>query len=128
MMTDKQLRQNIMAIASGLGWDYEQSHDMFESWGYGRSLRSMTRHNLFDLRDRLKGIQSVKRQKAFVFDKRGKKMYSLLKQAGWDMPRLNRYMIKRYRKTHWNLLDEQEQEGVMAMLRNYARKNGNLDE
>ena len=55
-------------------------------------------------------------------DKQGKFMWGLMKQAGWDKNRLVKLMVKKYQKTHWNLLIEPEKRQVISILRSYIKK------
>ncbi len=50
-------------------------------------------------------------------------MFSLMKQAEWTDTELRAYMIKRFHKSHWNLLDQRERRAVIAMLQYYINKN-----
>lgn len=119
-MTDKELRYSIMKIATGkYRWNYEEFHQLMQEWGFGISLKVLSRSRLIDLRNDLMGIKGDIIPKEFQLDDQGKYMYSLMKQAGWTMRRVNLFMIKRYKKTHWNVLLEPERRAVINMLRRY---------
>ena len=122
----KSLRRQIMAIsAAKYNWNYDEFHELMEDWGYGNSLRVLSYDKLLELRQKLRGIQ-VYRNKEFDFDDQGNYMYSQLKIAGWNMRRLNLYLIKRFKKTHWNILDEYERRAVINMFRSYIKRSKNV--
>jgi hypothetical protein len=58
----------------------------------------------------------------YTYDKQGMFMFALTKQIGWSDSDLRAYLIKHYRKSHWNLLTTTERRGVIAMLLNYQSK------
>ena len=121
-MTNKELRYSIMKIVTGkYKWSYDQFHDLMEDWGYGRSLRKLSKDRLFRLRNELLGITNYDIPDEFKLDKQGLQMYAIMKKAGWTMKRVNIHCAKRFRKMHWNILDETERRGVIAMLRNYCK-------
>ena len=119
-MTNKELRYSIMKIATGkYRWNYDEFHELMEEWGFGNSLRKLKRYKLIDLRNELLGIQDYNIPEEFQLDKQGMYMYSLMKQAGWTMRRVNLFCIKKYLKSHWNLLIKSEKRAVINMLRRY---------
>ncbi|MFA5628574.1 MAG: hypothetical protein WC965_14035, partial [Thiohalomonadaceae bacterium] len=86
----RKMRQSIMALASRRGWDYDQFHDLMESWGYGRSLRKLSYGELNSIRRFLTG-EDARLNGYFtigVLDAQGRYMWSLMKQAGWDWKRV----------------------------------------
>ena len=58
-----------------------------------------------------------------VFDDQGKYLWSLVRKAGWDSKQLQQLLMKKYDKTHWNILNETERRQVIGILRSYADKN-----
>lgn len=122
-MTNKELRYSIMKIATGkYRWSYEEFHDLMNDWGFGKSLRALSRGQLFVLRNELLGIVEYNVPDQFRLDDQGRYMYSIMKKAGWNMYRVNMYCIKRYHKTHWNILNEDERRAVITMLKYYSKK------
>ena len=61
-------------------------------------------------------------QKEWQLDEQGKLMWFLMKSIGWNQKRITSFMIKKYRKSHWNLLIEPEKRGVINMLRSYKNR------
>ena len=121
-MTNKELRYSIMKIATGkYRWDYDSFHELMQEWGYGDSLRKLKHDRLMELRMELLGIQDYHIPKEYALDDQGKYMYALMKKAGWTIKRVNLFCIKKYRKSHWNLLIEPEKRAVINMLRNYGK-------
>ncbi|HOQ80333.1 MAG TPA: hypothetical protein PKZ69_07125 [Candidatus Cloacimonadota bacterium] len=57
------------------------------------------------------------------YDEQGLYMHSLMKDAGWDEKGLQGFLVKNFRKSHWNLINESERRRVISMLRKYAAKN-----
>jgi len=127
----KTLRQQIMITAKQEhGWDSEEFHDVLQSWGFGRSLRLLTIKQLQTVLGIVKGEYSpdapdeLKRQldkySIGYLDQQGRYAWHLMKVAGWDWFRVQKYMVKKYYTTHWNVLTEDQKRGVIAMLRRYA--------
>ena len=44
-------------------------------------------------------------------------MHALMKELGWSQNDMQKYLLKRYSKTHFNALNEHERRGVIAMLK-----------
>ncbi len=121
-MTLKELRYSIMKIATGkYKWDYAGFHDLMKDWGYGDSLKKLSRERLNQLRNDLLGITNYNVPDEFKLDAQGLQMYAIMKKAGWTMKRVNMHCAKRFHKLHWNILNETERRGVIAMLRNYCK-------
>lgn len=123
MMEIKQLRSNIMAISiKKYGWDYDEFHELMEKWGYGRSLRELDEYHLKKLRNELLGIRDYSGMAKF--DKDGLHMWYLAKSA-WPertMSRLQHYWVKKYHKSHWNILNASERRATKNMLKHYIQK------
>ena len=121
-MTDKQLRHSIMKIATGkYKWTYDEFHDLMHDWGFGRSLKKLSRSKLYKLRNDLLGIKTVDVPEEYRLDEQGLQMYALMKKADWSISDVYMWCIKRFKKTHWIILNERERRGVMGMLRNYIK-------
>lgn len=110
-----------MAIAiKKYGWDYDQFHEIMDDWGYGTSLRALGKDRLIVLKNQLLAVQ--RRNDLWDLDDQGNYMWYLLKTAGWNRKGLVTFMIKRFHKTHWNLLDTTERRSVINMLKNYVKE------
>ena len=121
---EKSVRRQIMAFAFKTGvWDNDNRRDILEEMGYGRQLTALDLSKLLELKKVLTGIDKSKNiPEEYKFDSQGKRMYYFLKIAGWNVRRLNSYLIKRFEKTHWNLLSSKERRGVLMMLKNYGKE------
>jgi len=118
----RKMRQKIMAISvKKYDWSYDEFHDLMEKWGYGRSLRDLDWIHLCKLRNELLGIQDYNGM--VKFDKDGMHMYHLAK-AAWPertMKRLQHYWVKRFHKSHWNILNTKERRATKNMLKGYIK-------
>jgi hypothetical protein len=120
---ERQLRREIHALrVSKFHWTPDDFKFIINGLGYGESLRALAEDRLIELKNLMLRYRSHGRPQSFTFDKQGKFMFALMKRAGWAEPELRAYMIKRFHKSHWNLLDKQERRAVIAMLQNYANK------
>jgi hypothetical protein len=120
---EKDLRRNCMALSvKKYNWDYDQFHDLLEEWGYGRSLRALGLPKLIQLRNQLVGIKD--HSGYAKFDSDGMHMWHLACRAWPDntMSRLQHYWVKKFRKSHWNILDAKERRQTKAMLKEYGGK------
>jgi len=121
----KRLRQGIMAAASKRGWNYDTMHKLMQEWGYGNSLRALLLPQLIELRRLVTGeeqrIESFDNYRMSELDEQGKYMWNLMKKAGWNWKQVRQYMIKRFKKTHWNCLNRQEKRAIISMLKNYSK-------
>lgn len=57
------------------------------------------------------------------FDKQGSYFWSLVKQADWDKKRVELMFIKKFEKTHWNVLTTSEKSASISIMKSYAEKN-----
>lgn len=120
---ERQLRQQIHALrVKKFHWTLDGFKFIINGLGYGESLTALPEHRLIELKDLMLRYRKHGRPQAFTFDKQGKYMFALMKQANWTEPNLRAYMIKHYRKSHWNLLEKKERRAVIAMLQNYIKK------
>jgi hypothetical protein len=120
----KLLRQKIMATASVNGWNYEEFHAYVEDWGYGNSLRKLRIGELKEVLAILRGGKSQKKDYGpGKLEGQGLYMWSLMKSAGWTWPRVQKLILKKYKATHWNALDEKQQRGVINILKRYSNDN-----
>ncbi|MBI9113227.1 hypothetical protein [Maridesulfovibrio ferrireducens] len=129
----KTLRIQIMITAKRThGWDSVEFHDVLESWGFGRSLRLLTIQQLQTVLGIVRGEYSpdapdeLKRQlekySIGYLDKQGRYAWHLMKEIGWDWFRVQKYMVKKYHTTHWNVLNDEQKRGMIAMLKYYLKK------
>ncbi len=111
----KTLRQRIQATRhKRLGWDDKTFYFIMAGLGYGTSLKALDCNELQELWGILK---DYKRPEGAQFDKQGKFMYALMKQAGLSDLQVRSYMVLHFRKTHWNVLDQNERKNVIDMLK-----------
>ena len=126
----KILRQSIMAIAvKRYGWNYDEFHEIMQDWGFGNSLRVLSISELKDLKNQLNGqlngLSST--SKEWELDDQGKLMWFLMKSIGWNRQRITLLLLKKFKKTHWNLLSEKEKRRVINILKSYAKKRKNIN-
>ena len=57
------------------------------------------------------------------FDKQGDYFYYLVKQAGWERDQVMSLIAKKFKKTHWNLLNKKEKSRAITIMKAYAAKN-----
>lgn len=120
---ERQLRREIHALrVKKFHWTLDGFKFIINGLGYGESLRALPEDRLTELKDLMLRYRKHGRPQAFTFDKQGKFMFALMKQANWTEPELRAYLIKHYRKSHWNLLEKKERRAVIAMLQNYIKK------
>jgi hypothetical protein len=121
--TAGKLRQDIHAIWNRkYGYPEWVLKDVMRELGFGESLRALDEDRLSELKRMLVENRRHGRPEEFTYDKQGMFMFSLLKRIGWTEADLRFHLIKRYSKTHWNVLDRKERRGVIAMLLNYLNK------
>lgn len=56
------------------------------------------------------------------YDKQGSYFWSLVKQAGWDRERVTMLMLKKFDKSHWNVLAYEEKRQLISTMKRYADK------
>ena len=124
-MTDTEIKAKLMrriyATSNKLGWDYSKLHEMMIVWKFGQDPH-LTKMSLFQMREVIAHLIKCSRPASYQFDEQGKYMFHLVQIIGWDMKRLNRFLVKKYHKTHWNLLTSSERRGVINMLTRYEEQ------
>lgn len=114
----RELRKSIQAHRiKRLGWSDYVFHYIMEGLGFGRSLRALDEARLGELWEIVKGYRKHGKPVEFDYDKQGRYMHSLMKQAGWPEHSLRAYMMINFSKTHWNLLDKAERRKVIDQLK-----------
>jgi hypothetical protein len=120
---ERKLRQDIQAIRIlKYGWPEPVLKGVMQHYGFGSSLRSLAEPELSRLKSLLVENRKHGLPAEYTYDKQGMFMFALTKQIGWSDSDLRAYLIKHYRKSHWNLLTTSERRGVIAMLLNYQSK------
>ncbi len=129
----KSLRQHIMISSKKQhNWSNEEFHDMLKSWGFGSSLRKLTIQQLQTVLGIVKGdyipdsCNELQRQldkySIGFLDAQGRFAWHLMKEIGWDWLRVQKYMIKKYHTLHWNVLNDEQKRGMIAMLKYYKEQ------
>jgi hypothetical protein len=57
------------------------------------------------------------------YDRQGKYFHHVVKLAGWTEKRVMGYLIKKFKKTHFNALDAREKREAISTMKFYADKN-----
>ena len=108
------LRREIAATAiKKHGWSMDELHVVMVHWGFGPSLRELSIDRLKKLKSHLTGNVHPRA----VYEPQGRLMHALMKKLGWSQADMQKYLLKRYSKTHFNALTEHERRGVIAMLK-----------
>lgn len=122
-LRERKLRQQIHAIrVKKFHWPLDAFKFIMNGMGYGDSLSALSEDKLKELKALMIKYRKHGRPNEFTFDKQGKYMFALMKQAGWTENDLRAFTIKHYHKSHWNLLDPKERRAVIAMFQSYIRK------
>ncbi len=112
----RKLRQSIQAHRiARLNWSDTELYNVMEGLGFGRSLRALPVHRLSQLYKIISDYRPP-RDDAFEYDKVGKYMYALQRQAELSDSFLRYYWTYHFRKTHWNVLSGEEKYKTIAML------------
>lgn len=120
-----QLKSTIMAVSiKERGWDYDTLHDLMDTWGFGRSLCKLSKGELVDVLNIIRGDMKPGEVNYGIgaLDEQGRYMWSLMKDAGWDFMRVRMWMLHHCHASHWNALYQDEKRAVIAMLKNYKAK------
>lgn len=127
-LRERKLRQEIHAIrVKKFHWPLDGFRFIMNGLGFGESLRALPEERLLELKSIMINYRKHGRPYEFTYDKQGKYMFSLMKQANWTDSDLRAYLLSHYRKSHWNLLDKKERRAVIAMLQYYVKKQTNKD-
>jgi len=120
---ERKLRQEIHGLrVRKFHWPIEAFKFIMNGMGYGESLRALSEDKLLEFKAILLKYRSHGRPLEYNYDKQGKYMHALKKQAGWSESRLRAFMLKNYSKSHWNLLTKKERRAVIAMFQSYIKK------
>lgn len=119
---ERKLRQEIHGLrVKKFHWPIDAFKFIISGMGYGESLRALSEDRLLELKSLLLSYRKHGRPSEFTFDKQGRFMFALMKQAGWDESQLRAFTIKHYQKSHWNLLNTKERRAVIAMFQSYHK-------
>lgn len=122
-LRERKLRREIHAIrVKKFRWPLEGFRFIMNGLGFGESLRALSEDRLLELKSIMINYRKHGRPYEFTYDKQGKYMFSLMKQANWTDTDLRAYLLSHYRKSHWNLLDKKERRAVIAMFQYYVKK------
>ena len=117
---ERKLRQQIHGLrVKKFHWPLEAFKFIMNGLGYGDSLTKLPEGKLFEIKSLMLKYRNHGRPLEYNYDRQGKYMHALMKQAGWTEPHLRAFIFKRYSKSHWNLLDQNERKAVIAMFRTY---------
>lgn len=120
---ERKLRQEIHGLrVKKFHWPVEGFKFIMNGLGFGESLTALSEDRLKELKSIMINYRKHGRPYEFSYDKQGKYMFSLMKQANWTDTDLRAYLLSHYRKSHWNLLDKKERRAVIAMLQYYVNK------
>ena len=121
---ERKLRQQIHGLrVKKFHWPLDAFRFITKGLGYGESLRALPEDRLTELKALLLKYRKHGRPLEYNYDKQGKYMHALMKQAGWTESQLRAFTIQHYSKSHWNLLNQKERRAVIAMLQNYIKQN-----
>ena len=122
-LRERKLRQEIHAIrVKKFHWPLDGFKFIMNGLGFGDSLRALPEDKLKELKSLMIRYRKHGRPHEFTFDKQGKYMFALMKQAGWTEADLRAFTIKHFHKSHWNLLSPKERRAIIAMFQSYIRK------
>ena len=122
-LRERKLRQEIHALrVKKFHWPLDGFRFIMNGLGFGESLRALPEDRLLELKSIMINYRKHGRPYEFSYDKQGKYMFSLMKQANWTDTDLRAYLLSHYRKSHWNLLDKKERRAVIAMFQYYVKK------
>ena len=122
-LRERKLRREIHALrVKKFHWPLDGFKLIMSRLGYGESLRALPEDKLKELKALMIKYRKHGRPNEFSYDKQGKYMFSLMKQANWTDADLRAYLLSHYSKSHWNLLDKKERRAVIAMFQYYVKK------
>jgi len=127
-LRERKLRQEIHALrVKKLGWPLDGFKYILSGLGYGDSLRVLPEAKLLEIKSLLLNYRKHGRPQCYTYDKQGRYMFALMKQTGWTDSDLRSFMIKHFRKSHWNLLSKSERRAVIAMLQSYINRQSKTE-
>ncbi len=122
--TARKLRQDIQTIRHRkFGWSDAIFREIMVELGFGESLRALDEDRLDDLKYLLVELHPTGQPEAFVLDRQGRFALHLARQVGWEERDLRLFLLKRFSKSHWNILEPREKRAVIAMFQNYLKKH-----
>ena len=122
-LRERKLRQQIHALrVKKLGWPVEGFKYIISGLGFGDSLKALPEAKLVELKSLMLNYRKHGRPQIFTYDKQGRYMFALMKQANWTEADVRSFMIKHYSKSHWNLLTKSERRAVIAMLQSNLKQ------
>lgn len=120
---ERLLRQEIHAIrVKKMGWDEDQLRALLKCMGLGESLSILDELILTEIKLALMKYRKPGRPDEYTYDKQGNFMHYLTRRAGWNDYNLRTFLITHFKKTHWNLLDQNQRKAVIATLQYYVDK------
>ena len=120
---ERKLRQQIHAIrVKKFHWPLDAFKFIMNGMGYGDSLSALSEDKLLEFKAIMLKYRRHGRPLEYNYDKQGKYMHALMKQAGWTESQLRAFMISHFSKSHWNLLNKKERRAVIAMFQSYIKK------
>jgi len=120
---ERYLRQDIHALrVRKFNWTEAQFRDLIKLMGYGESLTALDELALTEIKLVLMRVRIKEYPDEYTYDSQGMYMHSLMLRAGWKNTDLRTFLITHFRKTHWNILSENERKAVIAMLQYYIDK------
>ena len=123
-LRERKLRQQIHGLrVKKFHWPLDAFKYIMNGMGYGDSLRALSEDKLLEFKSIMLKYRRHGRPLEYNYDKQGKYMHALMKQAGWTESQLRAFTISHYSKSHWNLLSKKERRAVIAMLQNYIKQN-----
>ena len=123
---ERKLRQQIHGLrVKKFHWPLEAFKFIMNGLGYGDSLTKLPEGKLLEIKSLMLKYRNHGRPLEYNYDKQGKYMHALMKQAGWTEPHLRAFLFKHYSKSHWNILNQKERRAVIAMLQNYIKRQEN---
>ncbi|GAB1365610.1 hypothetical protein MASR1M36_04810 [Candidatus Cloacimonadaceae bacterium] len=122
-LRERKLRQEIHGLrVKKFHWPLDAFKYIMNGMGYGDSLRALSEDKLLEFKAIMLKYRRHGRPLEYNYDKQGKYMHALMKQAGWTESQLRAFTIIHYSKSHWNLLSKKERRAVIAMFQSYIKK------
>ena len=120
---ERKLRQEIHGLrVKKFHWPMDAFKFIMNGMGYGESLKALSEDKLIEFKAIMLKYRRHGRPLEYNYDKQGKYMHALMKQAGWTESQLRAFTISHFSKSHWNLLNKKERRAVIAMFQSYIKK------